>query len=137
VQQDSDYQLYAATTEDEFYVGSGSKDISKDAASAMLNEVGLNGLKDRHPLSLSGGQKQRLLLALAAASGKEIVVLDEPTSGLDGTNMRMTAELLVRLAAQGKCIILITHDLELISLTAVSLLFLDKGKVSYHRTLPN
>jgi energy-coupling factor transport system ATP-binding protein len=137
VQQDSDYQLYAATTEDEFYVGSGSKGIAKDAAFAMLNEVGLSGLKDRHPLSLSGGQKQRLLLALAAASGKEIVVLDEPTSGLDGTNMRMTAELLVRLAAQGKCIILITHDLELISLTADSLLFLDKGKVSYHRTLSN
>jgi energy-coupling factor transport system ATP-binding protein len=135
VQQDSDYQLYAATTEDEFYVGSGSKDIAKDAVPSLLKEVGLNGLKDRHPLSLSGGQKQRLLLALAAASRKEIVVLDEPTSGLDGTNMRMTAELLVRLAAQGKCIILITHDLELISLTADSLLFLDKGKASYHREL--
>ena len=89
----------------------------------------------RHPLSLSGGQKQRLLLALAAASGKEILVLDEPTSGLDGQNMRVTAGLLKKIAAQGKSVILITYDRELLSEAADSLLYMDKGKVVYHRAL--
>ena len=136
VQQDSDYQLYAATVEEEFFVGLGArKTLTKEHVYKLLEEVGLRKYAGRHPLSLSGGQKQRLLLALAVASGKDILVLDEPTSGLDGENMRLTAELLKRLAKQGKCIILITHDKELIWRTADSLLFLSKGKVAYHRAL--
>lgn len=136
VQQDSDYQLYAATVEEEFFIGPGSKrTLTQARVHALLDEVGLRPYAARHPLSLSGGQKQRLLLALAVASGKELLLLDEPTSGLDGANMRLTAALLKRLARQGKCIILITHDKELIRRTADSLLFLSKGKVCYHRAL--
>ncbi len=135
VQQDTDYQLYAATVEDEFYIGKHRGDISKSLIEDFLLDVGLQGVMERHPLSLSGGQKQRLLLALAVASGKELLLLDEPTSGLDGANMRMIADLLNRIAKQGKTIILITHDLELVNATADSILFMDKGKVVYHRAL--
>ncbi len=135
VQQDTDYQLYAATVEDEFRVGKRPRDISKAQIERFLEDAGLHDMLGRHPLSLSGGQKQRLLLALAAASGKEILVLDEPTSGLDGQNMRVTAGLLKKIAAQGKSVILITHDRELLSEAADSLLYMDKGKVVYHRAL--
>ena len=48
------------------------------------SEMGLEDLAARHPASLSGGQKQRLLLALAAESGRRLMVFEEPTSGLDG-----------------------------------------------------
>ena len=129
------YQLYAATVEDEFRVGKRPRDISKAQIERFLEDAGLHNMLGRHPLSLSGGQKQRLLLALAAASGKEILVLDEPTSGLDGQNMRVTAGLLKKIAAQGKSVILITHDRELLSEAADSLLYMDKGKVVYHRAL--
>ena len=135
VGQDTDYQLYAATVEDEFFIGRGKKIVTKERASQFLKEVGLDGFEERHPLSLSGGEKQRLLLALSVAYEKDIIVLDEPTSGLDGANMRLTAHFIRQLAEQGKCIILITHDRELINLIADTLLYLDKGKVSYHRTL--
>ncbi len=135
VQQDTDYQLYAATIEDEFRVGRRRKEITEAEIREYLRSVGLDGMFLRHPLSLSGGQKQRLLLALAAASGKSILVLDEPTSGLDGENMRITADLLRQIVLQGKSIILITHDLELVNSAADSILYMDKGKVIYHRTL--
>ncbi len=135
VQQDSDYQLYAPTVEDEFLIGSTKKRVTKEKITKLLAEVGLEGMESRHPLSLSGGEKQRLLLALAVAYEKEVLVLDEPTSGLDGANMRLTAQFIKKLAKQGKCIILITHDRELISLVADSLLYIDKGKAAYHRSL--
>ncbi len=136
VQQDTDYQLYAASVEEEFRVGRREKDIPKADIQRYLSDVGLEGVLERHPLSLSGGQKQRLLLALAVASGKDILVLDEPTSGLDGASMRITAGLLRRIVAQGKSVILITHDMELVNEAADSVLYMDKGRVVYHRSLP-
>ncbi len=134
-QQDTDYQLYTSAVVDEFRVGKREKDISMEEITSYLHDVGLDGLLERHPLSLSGGQKQRLLLALAVASGKDILVLDEPTSGLDGASMRITADLLKKIARDGKSIILITHDLELVNEVADSILFMDKGKVVYHKSL--
>jgi energy-coupling factor transport system ATP-binding protein len=135
VQQDSDYQLYAPTVEDEFRIGKTNKALSRSEIETILENVGLKDVIDRQPIPLSGGQKQRLLLALAAVSTKEILVLDEPTSGLDGYNMRLTAELLKKMAWKGHCVILITHDLELITLASDSLLYMDKGKILYHRHL--
>ena len=90
---------------------------------------------ERHPASLSGGQKQRLLLALAAASGRKLLVFDEPTSGLDGYNMRLTVDLLKRLAGDRRCVLLITHDMELIAEAADSVLYIEGGKVRYHRNV--
>ena len=87
----------------------------RQAALARLCEMGLEPFADRHPASLSGGQKQRLLLALAAESGRNLLVFDEPTSGLDGYNMRLTVKLLRQLASEGKCLLLITHDMDLIA----------------------
>ena len=133
VQQDADYQLYAASVADEFMVGRKASEERARQASAALAEVGLAGLEARHPLSLSGGQKQRLLLALAVASGREVLVFDEPTSGLDARNMALTAKLLRGLASQGSCVLLITHDRDLISAAADDLLYLAKGKTVYRK----
>lgn len=135
VQQDSDYQMYAATVEDEFAVGRGYRALTHEAVLGHLEAVGLGEMVDRNPLSLSGGQKQRLLLALAASWDKKVLVLDEPTSGLDGANMRLTADLISSLAASGACILLITHDLELLALVADSVLYMERGSVSYHKEL--
>ena len=69
---------------------------------------------DAHPSALSGGQKQRLAIACAIFSGRRILILDEPTSGLDGQNMRLIAERLKSEARNGRTILVITHDRELI-----------------------
>ncbi|WP_286783006.1 ATP-binding cassette domain-containing protein [Streptococcus sp. UBA4344] len=84
--------------------------VKKDA----LTQFGLIDKTERHPQSLSGGEKQRLLLAMAKASNKPIIVLDEPTSGLCRQQMDKMIEDLQQLAQTGKIIIVVTHDYELI-----------------------
>lgn len=135
VQQDSDYQLYAPTVLDEFWIGKKETPALKETALARLNEMGLDAFHNRHPASLSGGQKQRLLLAIAVASNRNLLVFDEPTSGLDGYNMRLTVQLFKQLAKEGKCVLLITHDMDLIAEAADCVLYLEQGKVRYHRNM--
>lgn len=135
VQQDADYQLYAPTVVDEFLIGKRASPELRQAILKRLYEMGLETFADRHPASLSGGQKQRLLLALAAESGRKLMVFDEPTSGLDGYNMRLTVKLFRQLSAEGKCLLLITHDMDLIAEAADCVLYIDQGKVRYHRNV--
>lgn len=135
VQQDSDYQLYAPTVLDEFWIGKRETPALKEAASARLREMGLEALQGRHPASLSGGQKQRLLLAIAAASNRSLLVFDEPTSGLDGFNMRLTVQLFKQLASEGRCVLLITHDMDLIAEAADCVIYIEQGKIRYHRNV--
>ncbi len=135
VQQDSDYQLYAPTVLDEFFLNSKQTAEGKESALSRLREMGMDAYLDRHPASLSGGQKQRLLLALAAVSEKKLLVFDEPTSGLDGYNMCLTVDLLKRLAGDNRCILLITHDMELIAEVTDSVLYIEHGKIRYHRNI--
>ena len=87
---------------------------NKSHARILLNELGLYEYRDAHPSTLSGGQKQRLAIACAIFSGRRILILDEPTSGLDGRNMRLIAERLKSEARNGRTILVITHDRELI-----------------------
>ena len=85
-----------------------------EKARNLLKKFGLYPYKDAHPAILSGGQKQRLSIACGLLSGREILLFDEPTSGLDGGNMRKIASSLAEAAAEGKTILVITHDEELI-----------------------
>ncbi|WP_449177609.1 ATP-binding cassette domain-containing protein [Streptococcus orisratti] len=97
----------------EISIVSDNKKAKKDA----LTQFGLSDKSDkleRHPQSLSGGEKQHLLLAMATASNKPIVILDEPTSGLCRRQMERMVEDLHEMAKSGKLIIVVTHDFELI-----------------------
>ena len=87
---------------------------NKDRARHLLKEFGLYEYRAAHPSALSGGQKQRLAIACAIFSDRRILILDEPTSGLDGQNMRLIAERLKSEARNGRTILVITHDRELI-----------------------
>ena len=87
---------------------------SKSNARNLLNELGLYEYRAAHPSALSGGQKQRPAIACAIFSGRRILILDEPTSGLDGQNMRLIAERLKSEARNGRTVLAITHDRELI-----------------------
>ena len=95
----------------------------------LLEMFGLTALSDRHPQSLSGGEKQRLVIACAFAGNPDVLILDEPTSGLDGGNMMRMACALEILARRGTCVVVITHDLELMRLSCKSALRLPmKGR---------
>ena len=79
-------------------------------------------------MALSGGQKQRVAIASAIAAQAQILLFDEPTSGLDYRHMREVAELLKRLAAEGKTIFVSTHDPERIALCCDKIIRITEGR---------
>ncbi len=82
-------------------------------ASAALSRMGLpEACHGRYPHQLSGGQIQRGLLAMATILDPDVLIMDEPTSALDVLNKNFVVEIIERYKARGKCILLITHDLE-------------------------
>nr|WP_304642168.1 ATP-binding cassette domain-containing protein [uncultured Parasutterella sp.] len=128
VLQNADHQLYMRTVFEELQTSleaAGCKGGSR-AAEELLGLFDLQDLKDRHPHSLSGGQKQRLVIACAFAKNPDVIILDEPTSGLDGANLKRIASALKRLSDEGKAVLVITHDLELIQMVCQSAVILKK-----------
>ena len=123
VLQNADHQLYMRTALEEvttcLRIAAGnlrpasSVEEVREKALGILAMFDLSALAERHPQSLSGGEKQRLVIACAFAKNPDVLILDEPTSGLDGRNMRRIATALADVAGRGACVLVITHDLEL------------------------
>ncbi len=92
-------------------------DGSLDRARQELAAVGISEDQFRRfPAQLSGGEQQRVAIARALAAGNDIILADEPTGNLDITNSEQIMSILLRLAhEEGRCVILVTHDLELAS----------------------
>jgi ABC-type Mn2+/Zn2+ transport system ATPase subunit len=83
----------------------------RGAAAAMLERLGLDGLRRRPIAELSGGQQQRMFLARALVRDADLILLDEPTSGVDLATRREVLALLAELHREGLTILLTTHDL--------------------------
>ena len=88
---------------------------AKKLAREQLLAVGITEEEfKRFPAQLSGGQQQRVAIARALAAGNQIILADEPTGNLDISNGEQVVEILLRLAHQeGRCVIIVTHDLEI------------------------
>ncbi|MBQ4383193.1 MAG: ABC transporter ATP-binding protein [Firmicutes bacterium] len=88
---------------------------ARERAEKELLAVGI--AKDqfrRYPPQLSGGEQQRVAIARALAAGNELILADEPTGNLDEGNSAQVVDILLRLAHEdGRCVIIITHDLEI------------------------
>ncbi|MBD3610503.1 MAG: ABC transporter ATP-binding protein [Gammaproteobacteria bacterium] len=83
----------------------------REAAMAVLQEVGLKGLEHRRPAELSGGQQQRVAVARAIVSQPNIVLADEPTANLDSTTGKALLDLMRSLNERhGITFIFSTHD---------------------------
>lgn len=127
VMQDTSHQLFTESVIDEVLLS-----IEKDdetSADKILEWFDLLKFRDRHPLSLSGGQKQRVAIASAIVSNREIIVFDEPTSGLDFKHMKEVARSLKALANQGKTLLVITHDPELVMASCSYVVHMEKGQI--------
>ena len=82
-----------------------------EAASDVLDKLGLGDRLANLPSELSGGQQQRVAIARALVHGPRLLVCDEPTSALDAENGRITMELISNIAVQpDRAVIVVTHD---------------------------
>lgn len=90
---------------------------AKRQAVRLLNEVGIDAEKHRrYPANLSGGEQQRVAIARALSTGAGVLLADEPTGNLDEANSAQVMDLLLDLAHRtGRCVIVVTHDLDLAS----------------------
>ena len=87
--------------------------INADDAKEMLNLVGLSHRFDHLPSQLSGGEQQRVCIARALINAPQILLADEPTGNLDEKNEQIVLEFFEKIHAEGKTIVLITHNPEL------------------------
>ena len=92
---------------------------ARERAAGLVEQVGLPGaVLDRFPTMLSGGEQQRVAIARALGMDTRILLADEPTGNLDEANGAQVTELLLKLAhTTDRCVIIVTHDLELASRT--------------------
>ena len=105
--------------------------FSVDEMKRILQEVGLNeDLLGRRPGNLSGGQCQRMSIARALLSHVNILLCDDITSALDVTTQAQVIDLLLSLReAEGVSIILVSHDLALVSMICDRLMVMKDGVV--------
>ena len=102
---------------------------AKMRAEELLKMLGLEERLHHKPTELSGGQQQRVAIARALANDPEIIVADEPTGNLDSHTGKFVMDFLGKLnKEEGKTIILITHDLNLVTY-AKRVIYIKDGKV--------
>lgn len=84
----------------------------------IMRRFDLTHLADRHPYDVSGGEMQKTALAKALLTKPDLLLLDEPVKGLDPVARREVAKILEELKKSGMTMIVVTHDLDFISLLA-------------------
>lgn len=104
-------------------------DLAREKATKALQNVGLADRLRNLPRKLSGGQKQRVAIARALVTDPPIILCDEPTASLDAKSASIIMEELKSLAAGGKAVLIVTHDLRLRKF-ADRVIYVEEGKVS-------
>ena len=135
VMQDTDYQLFASSVEEELSLG--MKDDCKEKVDETLKALELSDYRERHPASLSGGQKQRVTIGAAIVKGSPVIYFDEPTSGLDYDSMVRVSKLIEQLSSSGVIVFVVSHDFEFIVRTCTEVVQLDDdGAIQNQRLSP-
>jgi macrolide transport system ATP-binding/permease protein len=99
-------------------LGSEYQDVSEnleDRAMAILKKLGISELSDREPNQLSGGQAQRVAIARALLMNPDLILADEPTGALDSSTAKDILRAFDEINAEGKTVVIITHDEQIAS----------------------
>jgi len=106
-----------------------NRQIARQKASYLLEIVGLSNKKKNLPSQLSGGQRQRVAIARSLAVNPPIILADEPTGNLDSKTGDYILDFLDGLQkSEGKTIIIVTHDLELVKY-ATRVVYIRDGEI--------
>ncbi len=101
----------------------------ESAARAYLDKVGIGDKCDAYPAQLSGGQQQRAAIARALCMEPEALLFDEPTSALDPELEQEVVRVIKDLAAEGRTMLIVTHDMKLSHDVSDLVVFLHQGLI--------
>ena len=104
------------------------KKVCRDDIQTLLDKMNFRADLMSPVSSLSGGEKQKVAIARAILSKTRIIFADETTGAFDSTSRKIIFEMLADLAQEGRCVIMVTHDIELASQTDRALILKD-GKI--------
>jgi len=131
--QNPEHQFIANTVFDELAHGLRLQRLPDDAVRARTEELlarfGLTDKARTHPFLLSGGQKRRLSVGTALVAGAPVLALDEPTFGQDRARADELLGLLRELNGEGTTILVVTHDMQLVSEYADRMVVMKDGRV--------
>lgn len=129
--QDPDWQLFNLSVREEISFGLKNlkmANIEKRIKKA-ITMVGLQGYEETEPHKLSQGQKQKLCIASVLTMEPDIIVLDEPVSQLDYKSTVNIYQILKQLNKEGKTIITIEHDTDILAKQANKIVLIDNGRI--------
>ena len=131
-----EYQLFEETVEKDVAFGLKNYGVKEEEAikeaHKVLKSVGIDeSFYKRSPFELSGGEKRRIAIAGILVLSPDILVLDEPTAGLDPEGSKIVLDLIDQLKKEGKTIILVTHDMDIVLNKCDHVVVLNNGKVAF------
>jgi energy-coupling factor transport system ATP-binding protein len=131
--QNPDHQLFSESVEEEMSFALRNFGFAPELVERRvkwgLELFGLEEYRKSSPLVLSGGEKKRLTLACILAWDPEVVILDEPTVGQDSIQKEKLAGTIRMLAASGKTVIVVSHDIEFLWPMQPRVVVMKAGKV--------
>ncbi|CUH76393.1 ABC transporter ATP-binding protein [Tropicibacter naphthalenivorans] len=101
----------------------------ESAARAYLDKVGIGDKCDAYPAQLSGGQQQRAAIARGLCMEPEALLFDEPTSALDPELEQEVIKVIKDLAAEGRTMMIVTHDMKMAADVSDHVVFLHQGLI--------
>jgi energy-coupling factor transport system ATP-binding protein len=117
--QNPDHQLFSESVEEEISFALRNFGFKDEAVEKRitwaLNLLGLTQYRKTSPFLLSGGERKRVALACVLAWDPETLILDEPTIGQDYQQKEKLRQFIVQMQAQGKTVIIVTHDVEFVA----------------------
>ncbi|MDG2210694.1 MAG: amino acid ABC transporter ATP-binding protein [Acidimicrobiales bacterium] len=108
--------------------GKNKKEAS-EIAMQQLARVGIPEKAESFPRQLSGGQQQRVAIARSLAMKPKIMLFDEPTSALDPEMVKEVLDVMLKLAADGMTMVVVTHEMGFAKAAADRLVFIDEGEI--------
>jgi energy-coupling factor transport system ATP-binding protein len=122
--------LYAQSVAQECSQADKDNGIASGSTFALLQDLVPSISEKTHPRDLSEGQRLALALAVVLSAKPRALILDEPTRGLDYQSKSLLIQILKEFAGQpGKCVVIATHDVELVAELADRVIFLSEGEV--------
>lgn len=106
-----------------------SKEEATKEAERLLTKVGLLDKKDAYPDNLSGGQRQRVAIARSLAMRPQVLLFDEPTSALDPELVNEVLAVMRELAAEGRTMLIVTHEMRFAREVSSKVVFLHQGRI--------